>query len=247
MKLTVVGFWGGYPAVNSATSGYLVEHENFKLLIDCGSGVLAQLQNYIEVTDLDAVILSHYHHDHVADIGPLQFARLISFYMGKSVTQLPIYGHQEDMQGFSTLDHKEYTKGIAYDPSKTLEVGPFKIEFLKTIHPVPCYAMKVSTDEGSFVYTADTSYQESFIPFTKGADLLICECNLYAHQDGKAAGHMNSHDAAKVAQGAEVPQLLLTHLPHFGEVEELVDEAATIYQGKIDLAHKGFSWESGKK
>ncbi|MCM3616962.1 MBL fold metallo-hydrolase [Sutcliffiella horikoshii] len=247
MKLTVVGFWGGYPAVNSATSGYLVEHENFKLLIDCGSGVLAQLQNYIDVTELDAVILSHYHHDHIADIGPLQFARLISFYMGKSVTQLPIYGHQEDMQGFASLDHKEYTKGIPYDPSKELEVGPFRIEFLKTTHPVPCYAMKVSTDEGSFVYTADTSYQESFIPFAKGTDLLICECNLYAHQDGKAAGHMNSHDAAKVAQGAKVPQLLLTHLPHFGDVEQLVEEAASIYKGKIDLAHKGFYWESGKK
>ncbi|KMJ57904.1 hypothetical protein AB685_13785 [Bacillus sp. LL01] len=247
MKLTVVGFWGGYPAVNSATSGYLVEHENFKLLIDCGSGVLAQLQNYIEVTDLDAVILSHYHHDHVADIGPLQFARLISFYMGKTVTQLHIYGHQEDMKGFAALDHKEYTKGIAYDPSKALKVGPFTIEFLKTTHPVPCYAMKVSTEEGSFVYTADTSYQESFIPFTKGADLLICECNLYAHQNGQAAGHMNSHDAAKVAKGAEVPELLLTHLPHFGTVDQLVEEAATIFKGKIALAHKGYIWGSGKK
>ncbi|CAG9622964.1 MBL fold metallo-hydrolase [Sutcliffiella rhizosphaerae] len=247
MKLTVVGFWGGYPAKNSATSGYLVEHENFKLLIDCGSGVLAQLQNYMDVTELDAVILSHYHHDHVADIGPLQFARLISFYMGKTVTQLPIYGHDEDVQGFAALDHKEYTKGIAYDPLKPAQVGPFTIEFLKTTHPVPCYAMKVSTEEGSFVYTADTSYQESFITFSKGADLLICECNLYAHQNGESAGHMNSHDAAKIAALSDVPELLLTHLPHFGNTLQLVEEAGTIYKGNITLAHKGFTWESGKK
>jgi ribonuclease BN (tRNA processing enzyme) len=247
MKLTVVGFWGGYPAVNSATSGYLVEHNDFRLLIDCGSGVLAQLQNYIEVTDLDAVILSHYHHDHVADIGPLQFARLISFYMGKTAAQLPIYGHQEDLQGFAALDYKEYTKGVAYDPAQPLQVGPFTIEFLKTAHPVPCYAMKVSTESGSFVYTADTSYQESFIPFTKGADLLVCECNLYAHQNGQAAGHMNSHDAAKTAKAAEVPKLLLTHLPHFGNTVQLVEEASSIFKGDIALAHKGYSWESGKK
>ncbi|WP_078381521.1 MBL fold metallo-hydrolase [Sutcliffiella halmapala] len=247
MKLTVVGYWGGYPAVNSATSGYLVEHNNFRLLIDCGSGVLAQLQNYIDVTDLDAVILSHYHHDHVADIGPLQFARLISFYMGKSVTQLPIYGHQEDSKGFASLSHKEYTRGVAYDPTQALQVGPFTIEFLKTSHPVPCYAMKVSAENSSFVYTADTSYQESFIPFTKGADLLISECNLYAHQNGQAAGHMNSHDAAKVAKASEVPKLLLTHLPHFGNIGDLVVEASTIYQGEIALAHKGYIWESGNK
>lgn len=246
LKLTVVGYWGGYPAANSATSGYLVEQDGFRLLIDCGSGVLAQLQNYIEVTELDAVILSHYHHDHVADIGPLQFARLISFYMGKSVTQLPIYGHQEDMQGFASLDYKEYTKGVAYDPAQILQIGPFSIEFLKTTHPVPCYAMKVTTNEGSFVYTADTSYQESFIPFTRDADLLICECNLYAHQNGQAAGHMNSHDAAKVARDSGVPKLLLTHLPHFGNIEQLVEEASSIYKSEITLAHKGYTWESGK-
>ncbi|WP_223700780.1 MBL fold metallo-hydrolase [Sutcliffiella deserti] len=247
MKLTVIGFWGGYPAVNSATSGYLVEHNDFRLLIDCGSGVLAQLQNYIEVTNLDAVILSHYHHDHIADIGPLQFARLISFYMGKSVSQLPIYGHQEDETGFASLTHKEYTKGIAYDPTQILQVGPFTIEFLKTKHPVPCYAMKVTTEDGSFVYTADTSYQESFIPFTEGTDLLISECNLYAHQNGQAAGHMNSHDVAKLAKGAGVPRVLLTHLPHFGKVEQLVEECSAIYNGEIRIAHKGYTWESGKQ
>ncbi|QFT88286.1 ribonuclease Z [Bacillus sp. THAF10] len=247
MKLTVVGFWGGYPAANSATSGYLVEHDNFRLLIDCGSGVLAQLQNYIDVTELDAVILSHYHHDHVADIGPLQYARLVSYYMGKSVATLPIYGHKEDEQSFTALDHKEFTKGIAYQPDAPLHIGPFMIEFLKTTHPVPCYAMKVSAGNKSFVYTADSSYQESFISFTSGADLLISECNLYAHQDGTNPGHMNSHDAANIAEGAGVPQLLLTHLPHFGNPLQLVKEASERYKGKITLAHKGYSWESDKE
>ena len=45
MKMTVVGFWGGFPEAGEATSGYLFEHDGFLLLVDCGSGVLAQLQN----------------------------------------------------------------------------------------------------------------------------------------------------------------------------------------------------------
>lgn len=77
MKVTVIGYWGGFPAANEATSGYLFEHEGFRMLVDCGSGVLAKLQNYVSVEKLDAVVVSHYHHDHVADIGPLQYARLI--------------------------------------------------------------------------------------------------------------------------------------------------------------------------
>ncbi|WP_100333913.1 MBL fold metallo-hydrolase [Bacillus alkalisoli] len=245
MKVTVVGFWGGYPGVNSATSGYIFESDDFQLLVDCGSGVLAQLQNYTEPTNLNAVILSHYHHDHVADIGPLQFARLIATFLGKGTETLPIYGHGDDKEAFEKLTHKNITKSMDYNPNEILHIGPFSIEFLKTAHPVVCYAMKIKTGDATVVYTADSSYLDSFIPFTKDADLFICECNFYAAQDGKGAGHMNSHDAAKIAKEANVQKLLLTHLPHFGEHEQLVTEAKTLYDGEVSLAHAGLVWEKG--
>ena len=245
MKVTVVGFWGGYPGVNSATSGYIFEKDGFQLLVDCGSGVLAQLQNYTEPTDLNAVILSHYHHDHIADIGPLQFARLIASFLGKGKDVLPIYGHGADKDAFSKLTHKNITEAHEYNPNETLHIGPFSIEFLKTAHPVVCYAMKIKTDDAAVVYTADSSYLDSFIPFTKNADLFICECNFYANQDGKGAGHMNSHDAAKISNEANVQKLLLTHLPHFGEHEQLVTEAKSIFKGDISLASAGLVWEKG--
>ncbi len=49
--------------------------------MDCGSAVLSQLQTYITPEELDAVILSHYHADHMADIGVLQHALLIGKYV----------------------------------------------------------------------------------------------------------------------------------------------------------------------
>ncbi|GAE46916.1 metal-dependent hydrolase [Mesobacillus boroniphilus JCM 21738] len=61
LKLTIVGFWGGYPKVNEASTGYLLEHEGFRLMIDFGSGVLAKLQNFVQPEELDALVLSHYH------------------------------------------------------------------------------------------------------------------------------------------------------------------------------------------
>ena len=45
MRLTILGNNGPYPAPGGACSGYLVESDsgNTRILIDCGTGVLASL------------------------------------------------------------------------------------------------------------------------------------------------------------------------------------------------------------
>jgi ribonuclease BN (tRNA processing enzyme) len=244
LKWTVIGYWGGYPGAKEASTGYLLEQDGFRLLVDCGSGVLAQLQAFISVRDIDAVILSHYHHDHVADIGPLQFARLVESMTNGKLPELPIYGHTLDKDGFSRLDHEEYTKGVVYDPNETLKIGPLSISFMETKHPVPCFAMRFETGGHSIVYTADSAYLPGFVDFAKGADLYVSECNFYADQNGKAAGHMNSIDAGTIAKEAGVGELLLTHLPHFGNHEDLVQQAQEVFPGKVDLARTGWTWTS---
>ena len=70
----------------------------------------------------------------------------------------------------------------------------------------------------------------------KDTDLLLCECNFYQQQNGKSAGHMNSIDAGQFAERAGVKQLILTHLPHYGELSKLISEASTEYTGIIKLA-----------
>lgn len=239
MELTVIGCWGGYPNKNEASSGYLLTHNGFNVLIDCGSGVLSKLQNFIQPEEIDALMLSHYHPDHNADIGVLYHARLIKGFLGTKPPELPIYAHNLDQKEFAKLTYKNITKGIAYNPNETLEVGPFNITFLQTVHPVPCFAMRIEVDGKSFVYTADTAYKDEFIEFGKNADLLLCECNFYGNQSGKGAGHMNSFDAGTFAESAGVKQLILTHLPHYGQITQLVEEAKQKYNGPIQLAKEG--------
>ena len=242
MNLKVIGYWGGYPGVNEATSGYLVESNGFRLLVDCGSAVLSKLQETIAIDDLDAVILSHYHHDHVADIGPLQYASYVSSFIKGFQKNIPIYAHTLERAEFEKLTYKKATTGVEYDPNQSLTIGPFTITFLRTIHPAPCFAMRITDQQSTIVYTADSSFQETFIPFTKGADLLIAESSFYGNQDGTNAGHMNSKEAATIAKGAGVKQLLLTHLPHFGEHDQLVKEAKELYTGQVVLASSGYEW-----
>jgi ribonuclease BN (tRNA processing enzyme) len=242
MKVTVIGFWGGYPEKSEATSCYLFEEKNFKLLVDCGSGALASLQNYTDLKSINAVILSHYHHDHIADIGVLQYYKIIN--EQKDGYTLPIYGHGYDKEKFNTLTYKQLTKGYEYNPNEVLNLGPFSIRFMKTNHPVDCFAMRIETENDAVVYTADSSYLEDFIAFSKEADLLICDCNMYENQDGTKAGHMNSKEVATIASNANVRELLLSHLPHSGNTKHLINEAEKYYNGRIHLAYTGLEWKS---
>lgn len=242
MKVTVIGEWGGFPKVNGASAGYLVEVDGFHLLVDCGSAVLSKLQQYIGVEQLDAVILSHYHHDHVADVGPLQHARLVKRQLGFNQSTLPIYGHPYDKENFARLEADPDTKAMAYDPEQTLQIGPIKINFLQTKHTALCYALRLMAGNKTVVYTADSAYMDEFIPFSEGADLLICEANFYDGMNAAAAGHMTSTEAGKIAHEAKVGQLLLTHLPHFGDISQLIIEAQKMYSGKIMLATEGLRW-----
>jgi ribonuclease BN (tRNA processing enzyme) len=242
MKATVIGHWGGYPKKQEASSGYLLEHDGFKLLVDCGSGVLSHLPEDVQPEQLDAVVLSHYHADHIADIGVLQHACIIQKHLGNvPKLPLPIYGHTKQVQEFQKLTYKDLTKGIPYNENEPVIVGPFTITFCETIHPVPCYAMRIEAAGKVLVYTADTAYHPRLASFAKEADVLLCECNFYAGMNGAKAGHMTSTDAGRMAREAQVKQLVLTHLPHFGDIQQLLKEAGSIYEGPIMLAEKGLT------
>ncbi|OIJ10548.1 hypothetical protein BKP37_18630 [Anaerobacillus alkalilacustris] len=241
MKLTIVGHWGAFPEVGEATSCYLLEHDGFRLLVDCGSGALSQLQHYCSLADLDAVIISHYHHDHIADIGSLQYSRLVDQQLNRTNQPLSFYAHAYDQKEFQKLAKPPHVLSFIYNEKAESKIGPFRITYLETNHKAKCFAMRFEVAGKSIVYSADSSYKEAFIEFAKDTDLFICETSFYANQDGKPYGHMNSLDAATIARNSSVKKLILTHLPHFGDQRKLVEEAKDVYQGEVMLAKKGLT------
>lgn len=235
MKITVIGQWGGFPKVSEATSGYLIEHDGYKLLLDCGSGVVSSLQRICDLGHIDAVLISHYHHDHFCDIGPLQYSRLIKTQLKEINKILPIYAPKDDMY-FNTLTLDDYTKAYPFHEKSNLQLGPFEISFMKNIHPVESYSIKIKCGKNIFCYTSDTSYYDELCDFFSCSDLLLCECSFYSDMDGTDAGHLNSSQVGKLAQNSNAKKLVLTHLPHFGNLNDLITQVNEFYKGETILA-----------
>ncbi|MER2064609.1 MAG: MBL fold metallo-hydrolase, partial [Alkalibacterium sp.] len=132
----------------------------------------------------------------------------------------------EDEENFEKMAFENVSQGIAYTNEKELTIGPFKIEHMKTLHPVPCFAFRI-VDENTgkvLVFTADSGYIEEFIPFAKEADLLLADSNFYKGMENHSV-HMTAKECGRIAARAEVKQLILTHLPQTGDLDQLVEEA----------------------
>lgn len=217
-----------FPSYCLGTSSYLLETEDYHLLIDVGSASLIALENHVDPLLLDGVILSHYHYDHIADLGVLQFTRQLKRMKNnlERAPMLPIYGHQGDNENFKRLTMDIVSEGIAYHEQEKTYIGPFEIQFMKTLHPVECYAMRITeTKTGKIlIYTADSGYLPDFIPFSKDADVLLADTNLFNGMENHRV-HMTASEVGKIAKEADVKKVILTHLPQVGDLELLKAQA----------------------
>ena len=68
MKLTVFGNNATCPEADGACSCYLLQTKGKRILLDMGNGSAAKLQKHLPLTQLDAIIISHLHFDHVGNL-----------------------------------------------------------------------------------------------------------------------------------------------------------------------------------
>lgn len=242
MKITVIGYRGSFPGKNQAASGYLVESGEYNILIDCGSGVLSAVQNYIDLNEIDAVILSHYHADHISDIYCFQYQTAAAYKLGMRKKTLEIYAHNSDAK-FQELTYKNFCIANQIDPNSKISFGDLSITFQWMNHGSLCLGMRLEEKGKVFSYSADTEWCDSVLKISQNADVFLCECSLFNKQIGQLKGHLCAGEAGKLASKSNVKKLVLTHLPQYGDIDELVKEAKEEFSGEVIKAEMGLVLE----
>ncbi|MEK8132149.1 MBL fold metallo-hydrolase [Paenibacillus filicis] len=237
MQVKILGYWGGYPSAGGATAGYLVTTDEGQILLDCGSGVMSRLSTHTSVEKLSGVILSHLHHDHMADIGPLQYAAVGALRNKRMHEKLKLFVPEEPADMLEKLygPHSEIT---TIHPALKIRLAGADIEFVPVEHTISCFAVKIMYQGKVLVYSGDTSYCESLVELAKDADIFLCEatiCEGSNHTTG--LGHMDATQAATIAEKANVKKLVLVHLPSDGNFELMKQTASSVFGGQVFLPH----------
>lgn len=223
MELTVLGCSGSFNGPKGgACSGYLIRSGETSIWLDCGNGTFGNLQQYIDVEDLTAVVITHEHPDHCVDIYGLH----VLMRYGLERDGLPVIAPAGLAEHLGQLVDNDWGNAFAWRPideSDHVAVGDVGLRFSRTDHPPPTYAVEASSAGKRLVYTSDTGPGWSVDAFASGADLVLSEAT-YLHGEKPAEIHLSAREAGIAARNAGARRLMLTHLwprldPHLAVAE----------------------------
>ncbi|MEU1107261.1 MBL fold metallo-hydrolase [Streptomyces tibetensis] len=241
MQLTVLGGCGAWPTAVQACSGYLVEYAGFRLLIDPGYATLPRLLEHSTVDSIDAVLISHGHPDHCADLNPLLRARGLS---DTPPPSLPVYAPHGAADAVLALDKPsmlaEAYRLREFQPGDRFGIGPFETDTWLLPHFVPNAGIRLTTPDAVLAYTGDTGPSLDILRLAEGADLLLSEAT-YVHEVPAvdAPYLLTARLAGQYASQAGSARLMLTHLWPGTDSKAAHETAAQIFRHPIDVATPG--------
>ncbi len=212
MELTVLGCYGPYPRAGGACSGYLVREGKTTLLIDCGAGVLSKLLSVCAYSEIDAVLLSHLHYDHCADIFVLRYALEQLSLRDGIRSPMPLYAPDTPADAHRLFAYPVFAVHSITD-GLCVSIGEMDVTFHRMAHPVPTFGMDIAANGKRLFYTADTGTFPALSTLCAGANAILADtCFVDDDDHGQPLVHMTARQAGRLAAEARVSRLFCTHL-----------------------------------
>jgi len=240
MQLTLLGTGTAVPSLIRSSSAYLVQVEGKNILIDCGAGTIRRLlEAGISYQDIDLILLTHRHPDHIADIAALLFA--CRYHAAPRRRDLAMVGAAGTREFFRQLN--EAFGGHLISPHFDVtvhEVGEeswswqgLRLAAAPVRHTAHSLAYRMEFDGSSIAFSGDSDDCPELVRLADKADVFVCECALPDGQ--KAPGHLTPTLVGRVAAEADVDTLVLSHF--YPEVEQapIESQVRKNYAGKLIL------------
>ncbi|MEN3044364.1 MAG: ribonuclease Z [Candidatus Hydrothermales bacterium] len=216
MRIIFLGTATGIPQRNNYPSSIYVESNESKIVFDFGEGLIKSLvERNIDINDIDAVFLTHFHVDHVAGIVPLLFAfryegnpRKKTFYIiGPKGTVnflkklFRIFKGQIEPKGYELIIKELGTY-------KFINFKGIKIKTFKTNHKKESIGYIIYLGKKRICYTGDTGYDRNYKKILRKVDILITECSLPID----VKNHLNPQKLLRLIEDIKPSETYLVHI-----------------------------------
>ena len=252
--LTTLGGSAAGVGTGQGCSGYLVEHDGTRVVLDLGPDTLLELRKHTDIRALTAIVISHLHMDHILDLFALRYT--LAYSPVPLPAPVPLWLPPGGLAFFdraaelfawgggAPADFFTETFSLAeYDPEAPLSIGGLTLSFQRTDHHMPCWAMRVHVpDGGDLLYTADVANGDKLTSFATGVRVVLSEATLpEAPRPGeqRAHPHLSAEEAGQLATRAGAQTLVLTHIWEEDDPERARAHAAAVFGGDLFVARPG--------
>jgi len=180
-----------------------------EILLDPGPGTIVQsTKRKLRADKLSAIILSHRHLDHSADVNIMVEAMTQGGFKRHGWLFAPADALGAEPVLFSYL--KDYLDGVEIlQEGKSYSIGNISFTTpIRHIHPVETYGMRFTTGEHTFAYITDSRYFDGLC-HSYGAELLII--NVVFLEPRPTIDHLSLPDAEHIIMEIKPKVAILTH------------------------------------
>lgn len=240
-ELIIVGSGTGIPSLRRGSPGLLLISESSKVLIDSGSGTLRRmLEVGITYRDVDLLLYTHIHPDHISDLVPILFAcKYSDLPREKDLLCVGGAGFKHFFNKLkkvygSWIEAQSYHLTIKEILQKPLSFRDLTIFAKPMAHLPESVGYRIEFNDGkSVAISGDTDYCKSIIDLASEVDLLVLECSF--PDEKKVEGHLTPSMAGKIGLESRCKRLLLIHLYPICDQFDILQECRQIYQGDVIL------------
>lgn len=222
MRLIFFGTAGAVQSEDNSNISFSIVEDQFSILIDASGNPVQFLKKAgIDPLNLDVLVLTHSHTDHI-----YAFPSLIhNLWLMKRKKTLNIITNpftEEKAKGLCTVLSLLSKESLFRLNWITLEEGLFeltpelKIHIFPVEHSTPTSGFKIYSPASSLVYSCDTAPINRVIHEARSAGALIHEASGTIEEEKRLneAGHSSGRQAGEAAENAGVETLFLCHFDY---------------------------------